>query len=71
MYSREEELIKYNRMEAKKEGREEKAVEVAIELYKNGVSEDIIAKSLKITSEKLDTILKDAGLKPSDEVSES
>ena len=67
MYSREEELIKYNRMEAKKE----KAVEDAIEFYKNGVSEDIIAKSLKISSEKLDTILKDAGLKPSDEVSES
>lgn len=45
-------------MEAKKEdGRIEKALEAAINLYANGVSIDIIAKSLNMTEEEVKEIV--------------
>ncbi len=43
----------------KEEGREEKTVEATCGLYKNGVSVEIIAKSLNITVEKIHEILKE------------
>ena len=45
---------------AKEAGAQEKTVESARNLYANGVSKDIIAKSLQITMEELEEILKDA-----------
>ena len=42
-----------------KEGREENIKENSINLYKNGVSKDIIIKSLNITEELLDDYLKE------------
>ena len=45
---------------AKEAGAQEKTVENARNLYANGVSKDIIAKSLQITMEELEEILKDA-----------
>ena len=49
---------------AKREGLEEgarnKAIETARNLYVNGVSKDIIAKSLQMTMDELDEILKNA-----------
>lgn len=43
--------------ESKKEGRQEKAVEAARNLYANGVSIDIIAKSLNMTVEQVKEIV--------------
>ena len=51
--------LNYAREDAKKEGARQTLVENALELYKNGVSKDIICKSLKISKEELDKILKD------------
>ena len=40
------------------EGKDEKARDAAIGLYENGVSVEIIAKSLKLTEEKVREIIK-------------
>ena len=60
--------LNYAREDAKKEGIQEgiqkgarqTLIENALELYKNGVSKDIICKSLKISKKELDVILKDS-----------
>ncbi len=52
--------LNYAREDAKKEGARQTLVENALELYKNGVSKDIICKSLKISKEELDVILKES-----------
>ena len=44
--------------EAREEGKLEKAIEDAIEYYENGVSVEIIAKSLKMTTERVLEIVK-------------
>ena len=44
--------------EAREEGKLEKAIEDAIEFYENGVSVEIIAKSLKMTTERVLEIVK-------------
>jgi len=45
---------------AKEAGAREKTIENACNLYKNGVSKEIIAKSLKLSLEELDEILREA-----------
>ena len=44
------------------DGKKAKAVEAAISFYKNGVSVDIIAKSLDMTVEQVENIIKDNAL---------
>ena len=44
------------------DGKKAKAVEDAISFYKNGVSVDIIAKSLDMTVEQVENIIKDNAL---------
>ena len=46
---------------AKAEGAEEKTIEATINLYKNGVSVEIIAKSLNKSVEEIQKIIKELG----------
>ena len=48
------------RKEAKEEGRNEKAIEAARNLSANGVSTDIIAKSLNMTPEEVTKIIEES-----------
>ncbi|WP_038073621.1 hypothetical protein [Treponema sp. C6A8] len=49
--------IAVQREEAFEEGQEKKAIEAARALYENGVSIELIAKSLKMTEEKVKEIV--------------
>lgn len=46
---------------AKEEGREEREIEIAIELIKNGVSIEVIAKSTTLTKDQIRKIKNDEG----------
>ena len=52
-----EEGFEQGREEGREEGKDEKAREAAIGLYENGVSVEIIAKSLKLSEEKVREII--------------
>ena len=52
-----EEGFEQGREEGREQGKDEKARDAAIGLYENGVSIEIIAKSLKLSEEKVREII--------------
>ena len=59
LYLTDEEMMKNDQAYYKELGREEKEREMIINLYNNGVSLDIISKSLELTIKEIEKIIKE------------